>query len=294
VAAPPEEAAPPQAARPAFAPPRDAPRPRHHADPPLTEPLAALGRGVAVGGAHAGTWIGPALAALTVSDTAAAAQLAVELAPVQALAIGLEFDADIVLLGLGAWRVAAGPEGAASASLSDLRPRGDVDFRLTTEPAAFVEFVTGHRRVRGRPKIRIQGGRRRAKRLRDLGGAPAGLGDAFRAGATLDVELVWAAVATAIEPSWTAGARFTVAYEPLQAPPFYVHVDDGGPVTVDDDAGPEPPAATVRGSQHALLALLVGATPADGDKASIAGDLAALQALDRWAARAQDPATAAG
>ena len=167
-----------------------------------------------------------------------------------------------------------------------------MDFRLTTEPAAFVEFVTGRRRVRGKPKIRVQGGRRSGRRLRGLAGAPIGLAEALKAGAPVDVELAWAAVATAIDAGWTGGKRFTVAHEPTDTPPFYVHVDDGRPVTVDDDPGPEPPAATVKGSHRALLALLAVEAPAEGDKASIAGDLEALRALERWAARAQDPATA--
>jgi hypothetical protein len=239
----------------------------------------------------AGGWVAPALLALATADAPAAGRLAVALLPAQAQATGLELEADVVLDGTGAWRVAASPDGAAAVPLHAPRSGGETDFLLTTEPVAFVDFVAGRRRMRGRPRIFVQGSRRRARRLRGLAtSAPTGLGEALRAGIDLRAELAWRAVAAAIVPAWTTGARFTVAFEAGTTAPFYVHAEDGAPIAVDGDPGPDAPAATICGSDRAIVALLAAEQPDEGDKASIRGELGAVRALRDWVARAQDPA----
>jgi hypothetical protein len=263
-------------------PPEQAPRP---GGPPSQERRPVADR------AGAGDWVAPALLALATADAPAAGRLAVALLPAQAQATGLELEADVVLDGTGAWRVAASPDGAAAVPLHAPRSGGETDFLLTTEPVAFVDFVAGRRRMRGRPRIFVQGSRRRARRLRGLAtSAPTGLGEALRAGIDLRAELAWRAVAAAIVPAWTTGARFTVAFEAGTTAPFYVHAEDGAPIAVDGDPGPDAPAATICGSDRAIVALLAAEQPDEGDKASIRGELGAVRALRDWVARAQDPA----
>ncbi|MFL5877475.1 MAG: hypothetical protein ACJ76T_16555 [Solirubrobacteraceae bacterium] len=240
-----------------------------------------------------GGWIAPALLGLAAADAPAAGRLAVALLPAQAQASGLELDADVVFDGAGAWRVAASPDSAAAVPLDAPRGRWEADFVLTTEPAAFVDFLAGRRRLRGRPRIRVHGSRRRARQLRGLAtSAPIALGEALGAGIDLGAGLAWRAVAAAIAPAWTAGARFTVAFEAGEMAPFYVHAEDGAPIAIDGEPGPDPPAATIRGSDRAIVALLAGEQPDDGDKASIRGELDTVRALQEWVARAQDPARA--
>jgi hypothetical protein len=240
-----------------------------------------------------GGWIAAALLALAGADAQAAGRLAVALLPAQAQASGLELDADVVLDGAGAWRVAASPDSAAAVRLDAPRGRWEADFLVTTEPAAFVDLLAGRRRLRGRPRIRVHGSRRRARRLRGLAtSAPVGLGEALEAGIDLGAELAWRAVAAAIAPAWTAGAGFTVAFEAGGMAPFYIHAGDGAPIAIDAEPGPDPPAATIRGSDRAVVALLAGEQPDDGDKASIRGELGAVRVLQEWVARAQDPARA--
>jgi hypothetical protein len=124
----------------------------------------------------AGGWVAPALLALATADAPAAGRLAAVLLAAQAQATGVELDADVVLDGTGAWRVAASPDGAAAVALDGPRG-GEADFLLTTEPAAFVGLLARRRRLRGRPRIAVQGSRRRARRLRGLAAsAPVGLG----------------------------------------------------------------------------------------------------------------------
>ena len=72
--------------------------------------------------------------------------------------------------------------------------------------------------------------------------------------------------------------------------PFYVHAKDGAPIAVDDERGPDAPAAAIRGSARALVATLAGEQPDAGDKVSIRGELAAVQALRDWVERARDRA----
>jgi hypothetical protein len=117
-----------------------------------------------------------------------------------------------------------------------------------------------------------------------------GLAEALRAGIDLGAELAWRAVAAAIVPAWTTGARFTVAFEAGTTAPFYVHAEDGAPIAIDGEPGPDPPAATIRGSDRAIVALLAAEQQGEGDKASIRGELGAVRALQDWVARAQDPA----
>jgi hypothetical protein len=289
-ALPAEAAAPPAPdAPPPLAPPAGATAAPHEgtARPHPRERRPAAGR-VGTGG-----WIAPALLGLAAADAPAAGRLAVALLPAQAQASGLELDADVVFDGAGAWRVAASPDSAAAVPLDAPRGRWEADFVLTTDPAAFVDFLAGRRRLRGRPRIRVHGSRRRARQLRGLAtSAPIALGEALGAGIDLGAELAWRAVAAAIAPAWTAGARFTVAFEAGEMAPFYVHAEDGAPIAIDGEPGPDPPAATIRGSDRAIVALLAGQQPDDGYKASIRGELGTVRALQEWVARAQDPARA--
>ena len=303
IGAPPQAPPPdPEASRPAAAarPAPDPPPPPDAAGPTIAPPDANARPGPherrpAADRAGAGGWVAAALVALATADAPAAGRLAAALLPAQAQTAGLELDADVVLEGAGAWRVVASPDGAAAVPLDTSRGLGEADFLLTTEPAAFVDLLARRRRLRGRPPIAVQGSRRRARRLRGLAmSAPVGLGEALRAGIDLGAELVWRAIATAIGPAWTTGARFAVAFEAGEKAPFYVHAADGGPIAIDGNPGPDPPSATIRGSDRAIVALLAGEQPDEGDKASIRGDLDALRALQDWVARAQDPARETG
>jgi ribonucleoside-diphosphate reductase beta chain len=83
--------------------------------------------------------------------------------------------------------------------------------------------------------------RRQIPRRRLLGGS--GMREAARHGIPVDPDLAYRALEHAIDPRWTRGHRFTVAYE-LSGEGggrWVVHVDDGS-ITVESDSGDSPAA----------------------------------------------------
>src|SRR5204863_5876147 len=85
------------------------------------------------------------------------------------------------------------------------------------------------RRIPSRRRARIRGERRRLVALDHLVGARLGVPDLIAAGVRLEPALALTLAATAIEPGWTAGERFTIAHRDTTAtaPEAYPHVRDG-------------------------------------------------------------------
>ncbi len=98
------------------------------------------------------------------------------------------------------------------------------------------------------------------------------------------LSLVLAAVM--IDPQWTAGERFTIAYElPAGGPPGpYLAVDDGKPVTVSADAEGASVATVVSCPADLLIAVLAGRR---GPDARITGEERPVELVEGWLERAQ-------
>jgi hypothetical protein len=119
---------------------------------------------------------------------------------------------------------------------------------------------------------------------------PVGLAEAAAAGAALEPELMLTALVSAIEPAWTKGHRFTVAFvvpggEDLA---WHVRVADGAPLVVTAGLPAEEATATLEALPAAMQSLLGGETPhLTGADPRITGNPHAMTLLGEWMDRAQ-------
>src|SRR5204863_6123786 len=173
---------------------------------------------------------------------------------------------------------------------------GDVDFVLSTDPAGLAELAAGVSPLRLMLGgiVRIRGKRRRAMRLRAMSSANGlSMADALAGGAQLDPDAVYRSLAYMIDPEWTRGHSFAIAYE-LSGEGggrWYVHVDDGARVRVTTDPPERDVAATTRVSVETFKRLVSGeVTPAQSMReqlAEIDGDIYPTVLVGRWIERAQ-------
>lgn len=96
------------------------------------------------------------------------------------------------------------------------------------------------------------------------------------------------ALAEAIDPRWTDGERFVIAWA-IQGTPgamLYVAVDDGRPLAVSHRL-PAAPDATLYLSEPAFLALLAAAPIPGGERVLINGRHEPVERLLEWTDRVQ-------
>ncbi len=136
--------------------------------------------------------------------------------PAAAANVRGNLDYRLVLDGLGAYHVSIDDghaqvieEHAAGATAAN----GGPDFTLQTSPEVFARMAAGASplRLMLTGQLRIRGKRRRALRLRKLGGDLT-MRDVTRAGIDPDPDLLYRALPYALDPEWTAGHRFTLQY----------------------------------------------------------------------------------
>ncbi|HVW17804.1 MAG TPA: hypothetical protein VHB30_06105, partial [Solirubrobacteraceae bacterium] len=111
-----------------------------------------------------------------------------------------------------------------------------------------------------------------------------------RTGATVEPEVLVAALCACVDPRWTAGHAFAVGWDvegDERSSRFHVLVRDRVSPTVGEGV-PEDAVATVRVSEAGLSALLCGVEPPAGEQALVEGDADAAALLCRWLDRAQD------
>jgi ribonucleoside-diphosphate reductase beta chain len=120
------------------------------------------------------------------------------------------------------------------------------------------------------------------------------LADAVAAGGEVDADAVYRALAYLIDPEWTRGHRFVVAYEVTGegGGRWYVHVNDGQRVRVTTEPPEhEPVAGTTRVSAHNFRGLIAGeTTPTVALRDQMVepeGDLFPAIVLGRWIDRSQ-------
>jgi ribonucleoside-diphosphate reductase beta chain len=235
---------------------------------------------------------------LTAADPELAARMVVHAMPAAAADLEPPLAFRIDVDGLGAWVVEATPEGPARVELDGTNGGGE-DFALRTDPASLARLAAGTSPVRlmlsGR--LRLSGRRRKALALRRLSD-DAGLRELARMGIPVDPDLAYRALAHVIDPEWTRGHRFRVAYE-LSGDGggcWVVDVDDGS-VRVEGGpglSGPEAlnvrPDGVVRLSVDTWRALVSGevspnAAMQDG-LTTVDGALPPITLLGRWIDRA--------
>jgi hypothetical protein len=230
------------------------------------------------------SWLAPAIRRLaTRRDAKLAAELVIELIPAQRQVVEGSLSYEIKINELGTFYVALNPAQA----IISREPRGTVDFSLEGSVAAFGELAAGGI-SRRRPGLRIRKGRRRARGLLKARRQPIALADL--AASQIDVwpGLLLLVMAEAIDPSWTTGRRFELAFD-IQGTSgvvIYVRICDGEQILVSRTPVGQP-VATISLSGHALICLLAGTKAPAEHKTLVTGDTTSVDMFLEWTARAQ-------
>jgi ribonucleoside-diphosphate reductase beta chain len=233
-----------------------------------------------------------ALRRMAESDPELAARLIVQSLPAAAAKLPDGMSYRLELDGLGAWTVSSlGGRVKVAEVLAGADLNGET-FAISTDAETLARVASGHNPfgplVNGRLKLR--GRRRKALALRKLD-PDAGPRELARLGHPVEADLVFRSLAYAIEPEWTRGHHFTVAYSLVGegGGTWCVEVDDGS-VRVERGLG-EDADAIVRIRYSDWLALLSGElTPPDAmrlGKTEVEGRIPPVTQLGRWIDRAE-------
>jgi hypothetical protein len=252
--------------------------------PVTSEPVALRPRPMPVPPTRP-SWLAPAIRRLAAKrDAKLAAELVIELIPAQQQIVDSAMHYQMKVDELGTFHVAL---ESGHAVISREASSAPLDFTLEGSAAAFGELAAGgaSRKPAG---LRIRKGRRRAKRLIKARRSPIALADLAAEGIDVWPGLLLLVMAEAIDPSWTTGRRFELAFEVEDAPGIviYVRICDGEAIVVSRAASKQP-VATVSASSHALTCLLAGMPVPPDHHASVTGDSTSVEMFLQWAARAQ-------
>ena len=222
-------------------------------------------------------------------DPELAARLLVMALPAAAARIPATLAYDLTVKEVGSWRVSVADGRARVDPISDSDGRSD--FRLVTDARGFVDLATGRAKPLGlmmRGRLRIRGKRRRVRKLRHMEGPEPSLADLVAAGGEIDPGLMIKALPYLIEPEWTSGHSFTVAYDIEGAGRWAIEVRDGQPLRLLDEASPD---ATVRLSAETYRRMATRElTPDKAMQAQLTevdGQLYPVTLLGRWIDRSQ-------
>jgi hypothetical protein len=233
------------------------------------------------------SWLAPALRRVAERhDPKLAGELISELLPAQGLVVEGPLTYRARIEELGAFDLTI-ERGRTTVEHSEFDADRKVDFTLEGPASAFSELAGGGagRKLVG---LRVRGSRRRARRVLVARRPPVALSDLARAGISLWPGLVLLALAEAIDPAWTHGHRFVVAFAIDSHPDvvLYVRVCDGEPLVVTPVCG-EQPQSTAHMSEAAFLCVISGVPVPNGQGVLLEGDPQPLELLIDWADRAQ-------
>jgi ribonucleoside-diphosphate reductase beta chain len=233
-----------------------------------------------------------ALRRMAESDPELAARLVLQSLPAAAAALPAGLTYRLELDGLGAWSVRALGDHA---DVSEVPAGADLDgdaFAISTDPATLARLASGRSPIGAlaRGELKLRGRRRKALALRRLA-SDAGPRELARLGLPVDPDLVFRSLEYAIEPEWTQGHRFTVAYQLVGegGGTWRVEIDDGR-VRVAPGMGDDPDSI-VRIRYPDWIRLLAGEiTPSDSTRlglTEIEGRLFPVTLMGRWIDRAE-------
>lgn len=244
------------------------------------------------------SWLAPAIRRVAEErDPKLAGELICELLPAQRLKRALTYTLRIESLGEVQVRVegerACVRRPSAASATSAGSAAGEADrgaFVLEGPAAAFAELAAGGagRRLTG---VKVRGSRRKLRRLLAARRAPLALSDLAESAIQVWPGLLLLALSEAIDPQWTRGHGFVLAFV-IQSPPtqpsatLYVRVRDGEPLAVTRVRG-EQPLSTVHLSERAFLRALSGAPLPPGEQVLVEGPQEPLTMLLGWCDRAQ-------
>src|SRR3954453_1899802 len=237
-----------------------------------------------------------ALEVMTREDPELATRLFLQMLPAAAQRLEGPLRYDLEIDRLGTWRVDVdGNGGGARAGRGPDGADGEVDFTIVSGPEGIAALAARESplKLMMRGQIRIRGKRRRALKLRARGEGPdPTLAEALAAGAELDPDAIYRSLPYLIDPEWTRGHAFTVAYEIPNKGEWHVRVRDGKPLTVATQGTPEAkPDARITLSLDTYRHLVTGSmTPPQAMQRhpiEIEGEIYPTTLLGRWIDRAQ-------
>lgn len=234
-----------------------------------------------------------ALRRMSEADPELAARLVVQSLPAAAATLPAGLSWRLQVEDLGEWTVRSTGEGPASVEAAN--GAGGEDFAIETDAGGLAALASGSSPLAMmlRRQLRLRGKRRKALALRRLDSG-AGPRQMAALGLSVDPDLLYRSLPYAIDPEWTRGHSFAVAFEVLGegGGRWLVRVDDGR-VSVDSGAanGGAPPDATVRLSIETWQRLLRGelrpTTALQSGLTRAEGSMHPVTLIGRWADRAE-------
>jgi ribonucleoside-diphosphate reductase beta chain len=239
-----------------------------------------------------GATVSQALRRMAEADPELAARLVIHSLPAAAATLPAGLAYRLELEDLGAWRI--NPLGNR-AEVTEVPSGGDLngdEFAISTDARTLARLASGGSPIGAlaRGRLRLRGRRRKALALRRLS-QDAGPRDLARLGIPVDPDLLFRSLAYAIEPEWTRGRRFSVAYDVVGegGGTWRVDVDDGR-VQVERGMG-EDPDAIVRIRYSDWMRMLAGdVTPSEAMRlglTEVEGQIPPVTQLGRWIDRAE-------
>ena len=233
-----------------------------------------------------------AMRRMAASDPELAARMILHSMPAAAAGLPEGLSYRLELDGLGAWRVIArGDRAEVVETPAGGELNGDA-FAIQTDPSTLAKLAGGASPLSALAsrRLKLRGKRRKALALRRLSDE-AGPRELAKMGVPVDPDLLFRALAYAIEPEWTRGHTFKIGYDVIGegGGSWTIVVDDG---TVSTAPGLDADAdAVVRLRYSDWLDLLSGALqPTDAlrlGKTEISGRIAPVTRLGRWMDRAE-------
>ena len=234
-----------------------------------------------------------ALRRMAQADPELAAKLIVHSLPAAAATLPAGLTWRLCIDGLGDWTVSGAGNGGPALVRESNGDAGE-DFAIETDAGGLTSLAAGASPLglMLRRRLRLRGKRRKALALRRLD-SDAGPRKMAAFGVDVDPDLIYRSLPYAIDPEWTRGHRFRIAFEVLGegGGSWVVDVNDGA-VSVDSGGtnGAAPPDATIRLSHDTWMALLRGdLTPTKAMQTGLTraeGSLHPVTLLGRWADRA--------
>ena len=232
-------------------------------------------------------WIGAAMRRIGEPETAGG--LLLELLLAQRTVHPEPIAYDIHLTGMPCLQMTIDEAGQRLVSAPERRPAGQVRFAITGDLASFGRLMVAGRLKRrlSRTVAVVEGDRSGLAALDAIMQARLTIPQLGRLGLRIEPMVTLKLAAAMIQPAWTAGSRFTIAFADPAAPheagqelPALV-VQDGARVIVGSIASPE---ATVSCDPDDLPAVLAGDTALGFEQH---GEREPLVRLQRWLNRAQ-------
>jgi hypothetical protein len=240
------------------------------------------------------SWIASSLRRIAERGEARLAlEIVAELFPLRHLDVSDPMTYSVEIEELGEYLVRLDGDQSSAKEVTSPSLEKAVDFQLRGNLLSVGELAAGTagKKISG---LKVRGSRRRARKLLRASVPPVVLGDIARAGKAIWPGLLLAAVAGAIDPEWTKGQHFVVAFRTTGESGMTVclRVNDGQPIETLRPYHGEI-TATVSLSDLALTCLLGRAPLPNGETPLVEGDSSALERLVRWSDRAQGLETSA-